>query len=140
MFDSMHIRRTRLAALLAGIALGSTVLLGCNLDRPLAPESQAPATSAAVLELTLVGERGEPLSGVSVLGRLSQPAEIAAALRALPEAERDELRAHGTCITSDAEFRAVVRQLVGQGPGVRGVAGHIDNSSWGRIKVHFMPS
>jgi hypothetical protein len=98
-------------------------------------ESVEPAPGV-VIELTLVfDERGK--TPERDLGLLTSPAAVATALRALPPADREELRAHGSCITQDATFRAVVRDLLGLGSDVRGVAGHIDDSSWGRIKVHF---
>ncbi|HWN83448.1 MAG TPA: hypothetical protein VNM87_15245 [Candidatus Udaeobacter sp.] len=142
MFDPTRTRASWCAAVLVcGAVLGSTFFLGCNFDRPLSPAAANPEPaihSAGVLELTLVGERGEPRSATPLLGRLNGPAEIAAALRALPAGARAELEANGTCITSDAAFRAVVRQLLGSAPDPRGVSEIIRNDSWGRIKVHFL--
>jgi hypothetical protein len=116
------------------------VLAGCNGDHLLRPES-APVelvepAPGAVIELSLVLDEGEN-APARELGLLTRPADVATALGALPPADREALLTHGSCITRDAAFRAVVRELLGLGTDVRGVAGHIDDSSWGRIKAHF---
>jgi hypothetical protein len=127
---------------LLSILLGSFLAFaGCNADRSLRPEDD-PLPSASemgqALELTLVRDLvGEDLG--PVLGRLTRPADVAAALQALPETARRELVLHGSCVTEDADFRAEVRRLLQLGSNGRGVAGHIDGTSWGRIKAHFMP-
>jgi hypothetical protein len=116
---------------------------GCNADHPLRPaggelESVATPAPASPLALTLVYEmRGEV--STRPLGQLTRPADIDAAIRALPPFDRQALADRGSCVTQDAAFRAVVLELLGHGPDARGVSGHLNHSSWGRIKAHYLP-
>lgn len=111
--------------------LAAALLSGCNGDRrapPLAP----PVEQVATLILS---------AGSEEIARFDDPLEVADLVSTLPQAERDELLATGTCTTDHPTFKLALQRLLIRNPGLpgprnpNGPRGIVKNTTWGRIKL-----
>lgn len=130
--DRSHAPAPRGPVLLAAILplLALSLGAGCSGEKPLGPAAARP--EYAVPPLVLEAE------GIEI-GRVTDPDDVAALVRALPAPERAALHAVGSCTTRDPAFRAALARWSRESPDARGgFAGQIRNRTWGEIKVRFL--
>ena len=110
--------------------LAAALLAGCNGERPAPP--LAPPEQVATLVLSAGGEE---------IARLDDPRQVADLVSLLPQAERDELVATGSCTTDHPAFKLALERLLVRNPGLpgprspNGPHGIVQRTTWGRIKL-----